>query len=193
MRARDPTRPRRRLPVVVALALLAVGCGYRSLVGPGLDAEGLAREPVRLTVMSLRNDSPEPWLDRIVNDALRREMTTRARFRVVDDPDGAELVLRGRIRPLNIRSQSFSSFVAALEFALTLQLDLEIVRGEGDVVRLDPTMLAASDVYLASADVEVTRTNRLELLRRLSDLLATRVADALELMERPIVDPETGG
>ena len=193
MRAHAPTRPDPRLSVVVALALLAGGCGYRSLVGPGLDAEGLAREPVRLTVMALRNDSPEPWLDRIVNDALRREMTTRAGLRVVDDPGGAELVLRGRIRPVNIRSQSFSSFVAALEFSLTLQLDLEIVRGEGDVVRLDPTMLAATDVYLASADVEVTRTNRLELLRRLSDVLATRVADALELMERPIVDPETGG
>jgi len=162
-------------------------------MGPGLDAEGLAREPVRLSVMTLRNDSPEPWLDRIVNDALRREMTARSSFRVVDDPGGAELVLRGRIRPLDIRSQSFSSFVAALEFALTLQLDLEIVRGEGDVVRLDPAMLTETDVYLASADIEVTRTNRLELLRRLSDLLATRVADALELMERPLLEPESGG
>jgi hypothetical protein len=162
-------------------------------MGPGLDAGGRVREPIRLTVLALRNDSPEPWLDRIVNDALRREMTSRASFRVVDDPGGAELVLKGRIRPLNIRSQSFSSFVAALEFSLTLQLDLEIVRGEGDVVRLDPTMLTETDVYLASADVEVTRTNRLELLRRLSDLLATRVADALELMERPMLQPETGG
>lgn len=162
-------------------------------MGPGVDAAGLAREPIRLTVMALRNDSPEPWLDRIVNDALRREMVTRASFRVVDDPGSGELVLRGRIRPLNIRSQSFSSFVAALEFSLTLQLDIEIVRGEGDVVRLDPTMLTETDVYLASADVEVTRTNRLELLRRLSDLLATRVADTLELMERPMLQPGAGG
>lgn len=193
MRASVPNRLDLRLPVVVALALLAGGCGYHSLMGPELDAQGLAREPVHLAVMALRNDSPEPWLDRIVNDALRREMATRASFRVMDDPAGAELVLRGRIRPLNIRSQSFSSFVAALEYALTLQLDLEVVRGEGDVVRLDPTMLTETDVYLASADVEVTRTNRLELLRRLSDLLATRVADTLELMERPMVEPEAGG
>lgn len=193
MRASIPTLPDLRLPVVVALALLAGGCGYRNVMGPGVDAAGLAREPIRLTVMALRNDSPEPWLDRIVNDALRREMVTRASFRVVDDPGSGELVLRGRIRPLNIRSQSFSSFVAALEFSLTLQLDIEIVRGEGDVVRLDPTMLTETDVYLASADVEVTRTNRLELLRRLSDLLATRVADTLELMERPMLQPGAGG
>jgi hypothetical protein len=60
------------------------------------------------------------------------------------------------------------------------------VRSGGDVVRLDSDAFSESDVYLASSDIEVTRTNRLELLRRLSDLLAARVADSLELMEQPL-------
>jgi hypothetical protein len=104
----------------------------------------------------------------------------------VNDPKHADLVLRGRIRPLEVRSKSFSRFVAALEFELTLRLDLEVVLKSGDIVRLDSRMLSESDVYLASPDVEVTRTNRLEVLRRLSDVLASRVADSIETIERPI-------
>jgi hypothetical protein len=166
------------------LLLLVPGCGYRSLLAaPEASERSDARPTTRLAVMALRNDSPEPWLDRILTDAMRREMTARGRFTLVNDPSEADLVLRGRIRPLDIRSKSFSSFVAALEYALTLTLDLEVVRAGGDVIRLDPSMLSETDAYLASADIEVTRTNRLELLRRLSDQLAVRVADSLELMQ----------
>jgi hypothetical protein len=137
----------------------------------------------------LQNDSPEPWLDRIVTDAMRREMSARGSFDLVDERDKAELMLRGRVRPLEIRSKSFSGFVAALEYELTVVLDLELVLASGQVVRLDPRMLSESDVYLASADIEVTRSNRLETLRRLSDLLSSRVADSIELFQRPLTKP----
>lgn len=172
--------------------LITSACGYRPLHGPGLDAldgaeaSELRRGSKRLAVMAFRNDSPEPWLDRILTDALRREMDARGALRLVNDPASAELVLRGRIQPLIVLSRSFSSFVAAIEYSVTLQLDLEVVRSNGDVIRLDPAMLSETDVYLASADIEVTRKHRLELLRRLSDLLASRIADSIELIERPI-------
>ncbi|MBW1882214.1 MAG: hypothetical protein JRJ58_01705 [Deltaproteobacteria bacterium] len=142
--------------------------------------------------MAIRNDSPEPWLDRILTDALRREMEARGALRLVNDPADADLVLRGRVRPLQIQSKSFSSFVAALEYAVTLELELEVVRASGDIVRLDSGMLSETDIYLASADIEVTRTHKLEALRRLSDILASRVADTIELMERPIEVSEDG-
>lgn len=199
---------------LIMLATLE-GCGYRPLGGvrvpgrPALaeaagnraaaeavaedgrevllsDAPGLANARPRVSVLALRNDSPEPWLDRIVGDALRRELAARGNVRLVNDPDDADLVLRGRIRPLVVVSRSFSSFVAALEYSVTLVLDLDVARSSGVVTRLDPTMLSESDVYLASADIEVTRTHRLEALRRLSDVLATRIADSLDLMEQPI-------
>jgi hypothetical protein len=104
----------------------------------------------------------------------------------VNDPGKADLVLRGRIRPLDTISNSFSSFVAALEFSVTMALDLEVVRSGGLVVRLDPQLLTETELYLASADIEITRTNRLEALRHLSDVLASRVADSIDLMESPI-------
>ena len=193
--------------VLVFLFLVSEGCGYRSLLAVPYDSDaseeiegtlgdgGEGRERTSIAVIALRNDSPEPWLDRILTDAMRREISARAGFDFVNDPNGADLVLRGRIRQLDTRSVAFSRFVAALEYGVTLNLDLELLLAGGDVVRLDPRMLSESDSYLASADIEVTRSNRLEVLRRLSDLLASRVADSIELIESPIPksDAEGGG
>jgi len=148
--------------------------------------------PTRLAVMAIRNDSPEPWLNRVVTDALRREMEARGALVLVNDPQQADLVLRGRVRPLFVQARSFSSFVAALEYSVTIALDLEVVRASGDIVQLDSAMLSETDSYLASADIETTRTHKLEALRRISDLLAGRIADSIELLERPIAGTGEG-
>ena len=76
---------------------------------------------------------------------------------------------------------------------LPFALELEVLRRQGDVIRLPARALSENDVYLASPDVEVTRTNRLEALRHLSDVLATRVADRLEWMSRPAIPPKAPG
>lgn len=192
---------RHRIPgsLLASLAAIFVGtfgaCGYHSTLGPAAGEPGTLGDAsggrASITVVALRSDSPEPWLDRIVTDALRREFGGRARLRLIDDPDEAELEISGRIRPLDISSRSFSSFVAALEYSLTLALDLEVRLANGDVVKLDPTMLSETESYLASPDIEVTRTNRLEALRRISDLIAARVADSIELIDRPMPDSES--
>ena len=193
--------PPTRFPGLTCLLVVSMvaACGYRSTLagsGAGRLADGKASElPSRVTIVALRSDSPEPWLDRIVTDALRREVGGRARIRLTNDVENAELELRGRIRPLETTSRSFSSFVAALEYSLTLELDLDVLLASGDVIKLDPTILSETESYLASPDIEVTRTNRLEALRRLSDQIASRVADTIELIERPILngDASKGG
>lgn len=180
---------------LIVQLLFMSGCGYRNMLSVPTSEEA-GREghrATRVAVLALRNDSPEPWLDRILTDSMRREISARADFDFVNDPSRADLAIRGRIRPLDVDSKSFSRFVAALEYGLTLKLDLEVVRAKGDIVRLDPRMLTESDVYLANADIEITRTNRLEVLRRLSDLLASRVADSLEMIESPIPDADSVG
>lgn len=187
-------RPRRRKLSWLLLGVVlwfsgVLGCGYQSMMGPsgnGLAGTEEGGAPARIVVLALTNDSPEPWLDRIVTDAVRREMSARGGFKLVDERSAADLTLRGRVRPLDIRSKSFSGFVAALEYELTVALDLELVLESGQTIRLDSRILSESDVYLASADIEVTRSNRLETMRRLSDLLSSRVADLIELIQRPI-------
>lgn len=193
--------------LLASILLAGAGCGYHSTLpgarsqtsaatvdgdrsdratGVVAGARKNAARPARLAVMAIRNDSPEPWLDRILLDALRRELGLRAGLDLVNDPEQAEWLLRGRIRPLSTQSNSFSSFVAALEYSVRMELDLELVRAGGLVVRLDSQTLSESELYLASADIEITRTNRLEALRHLSDVLAARVADTIEVMGAPI-------
>lgn len=166
-------------------SLVALGCGYRSPATPAEAGQGAPARSSSVAVVALRNDSPEPWLDRVVTDALRRELGLRAALRLEPDPGRADYVLRGRVLPLDLRSNSFSSFVVALEYQVTLSLELELLREAGDVIRLPPRSLSESDIYLASQDIEVTRTNRLEALRHLSDVLATRVADRIEWISQP--------
>jgi hypothetical protein len=181
----SPRSPRALLALLLLAGfVLAGGCGYRNLLeeSPVGGADGA---PVRVAVRALRSESAEPWLDRIVGDALRRELDLRGRLRLVDDPGEADLVLSGRIRPLSVGSNSFSSFVVALEYRVTLSLELEVLRRGGDVVRLAPQGLSETDIYLASPDVEIARTNRLEALRHLSDVIAVRVADSVEWIAHP--------
>jgi len=192
---------RKTSPLTFAVALLMLpgllaACGYQSMMAIPDSPEGAAGEgaATRIALVALRNDSPEPWLDRIVSDALRREFGLRGRFELIADPEQADYVLRGRILPIGLRSNSFSTFVVAIEYKLTLELQLELLRAKGDVIRLPARGLRESEVYLASQDVEVARSNRLEALRHLSDILATRVADSVEWIthSEAVPSPATG-
>ena len=60
-----------------------------------------------------------------------------------------------------------------------MQLGIAVKRRDGSEVPIDPNALNEAERYLASSDIEVTRTNRQEALRRLSSVLAGRVHDAL--------------
>lgn len=188
------------LSLIATLCVLLplVGCGYRNLMAApssqgGEPGGAQGAEAVSIAVLALHNGSQEPGLDRVVLDALTRELSLRGTFQLERDPRRADFVLRGRVKPLGLRGNSFSAFLVAIEYQVTLALELELLRAEGDVIRLADAELSESDIYLASQDVEITRTNRLEALRHVSDLLATRVADRVEWITEPRrqgTDPE---
>jgi len=158
----------------VALALSIGACGYSFVrYGGGL---GDVR---RVAIRGLVNDSYEPGVEAIVSDALTREFRQRGALRLVDDPKAADLVIGGSVKRVEVRPESFDSVLFALEYEVHLELGIVIERRDGSPVVIDPNVLAESELYLASADIEVTRTNRQEALRRLAGLLAGRIHDAL--------------
>jgi hypothetical protein len=157
---------------VLAAALLVSGCGYR-MVGA---ASGLGSVE-SVAVRTLRNDSFQPDVEYLVGDALRREILRRGGADLSDDPDAADLVVSGRVRPLQTSPRSFSSVVLALEYEVTMTLDLTVRRRDGSEVPLETAAFRESERYLSSADVEAERKNRLEALRRVSRVLATRLFD----------------
>jgi outer membrane lipopolysaccharide assembly protein LptE/RlpB len=132
-----------------------------------------------VAIPALRNDSWEPGAEYIVGDALRREFLRRQGVHLVDDHASADLVLTGSVRQIATRATSVDSIVLALEYELTLELELEARRRDGVLVPLDVSALRDTERYLVSADSEAARKNRLEALRLLSSVLAGRVYLAL--------------
>jgi hypothetical protein len=164
------------LLVLVALGCLSLlGCGYSFV---RYDSGGDSQPS--LSLRTLENDSTEPGVELLMTEALRREFLRRGALRLVSDPEDADLVIRGRVLPLLTRSRSFSDVVLALEYDVTCSLELWVGRRDGSTLELDPNALRTSEIYLASADVESSRKNREEALRRLSSVLAGRVHDALD-------------
>jgi hypothetical protein len=159
----------------LAVFLLAPGCGYhfvRYEGGPG-GVQAVA-------IHTLRNDSYEPGVEFVVSDALRREFLRRGAVDVTEDLSRADLVLSGAVDRVSIEGRSFDSVVLATEFQVTLGLDLEAVRQDGTTLAIDPRSLRETERYLASADIEATRKNRSEAIRRLANLLAGRFHDAVD-------------
>ena len=159
------------LPVLLVASL---GCGY-TLVGYGAGFDDIRT----VSILTPENDSFVPGVEYVVADALRREFLRRGAVRVVDDPDTADLVLGGSVRDVRTAGRSFSSVSFALEYEVVLTLELEAVRPDGALLPLGQRSLREGELYLASADVEATRKNRDEAIRRLAGVLAQRVHESL--------------
>ena len=163
------------LLLALAAALVLHGCGYKLVrYGGGGDAEKT------VAVVTLENGSQEPGVELLVSEALREEVVRRGAVGLVERPSDADYVLRGRVRPLFIQSSTISSIVLALEYTVTMVIDLAIVPAEGEPIRIDPRSLQGTEIYLASDDFQLARKNREEALRRLSAEIAARVHDVLD-------------
>jgi hypothetical protein len=174
---RHPSR--RPLSLALLALLCAPACGYHAVryagALPGVE---------RVAINGIENKSFEPGVDQMVTDALYREFLRRGALRLVDDPAAADLVIDGSVAGVEIAGRSFSSISFSLEFEVRMILDVTVTRPDGTVMEIDPRALSESELYLASADIEVARTNREEALRRVASTLAGRIHDALyERME----------
>lgn len=139
----------------------------------------------RLYVRTLENDTSEPRVEQLFTESLRREVLRRGGLRLVSEAGAADFRVSGRVAEVRTSGRSFSSTVLAIEYTLSMVLDLDIRRSDGERVKLDGRSLQNSEVYLTSPDVEAGRKNRLESLRRVCDVLAVRVVDALDEVAFP--------
>jgi hypothetical protein len=171
-------RAKLRIPfwqgVLVIALWVGSGCGYQ-WVDYGKPPPGVGS----VQLQTFKNHSYEPGVEFVVADALRREFLRRGAVRLVDDSTTADLVVSGQVEPVLTRTRSFSSVVLALEWEVTLKLWVRIARPDGSLVLMDQAAMQDTERYLASADVEATRKNRDEAMRKMAGVLAVRVHDLL--------------
>jgi len=166
-----------RLPGILALLVLSLPSCF---AGYGwVHYEGALGDIQTIAIEGLRNESLEPGVDSIVSDAIATEFRRRGSLRVVEDKSLADLVIDGRVKSVQINARSFSSIQFSLEYAVTVSLDVAVRRRDGTEVKLGERSLQETELYFASADVEIVRKNREEAVRRVAVVLAGRIHDAL--------------
>ena len=169
---------RRLLQALLVLVVLSVSstlaCGYHLLRAS--DAQRLT-----VSVQTLENDSVEPGVEVTVTRALRQVFLRQPAPRLVSQESPADLVIRGRVLPIKTRVESFDTVSMAIEYRVEMTLVLEVRDAAGRSVPIERKALQQTELYLASADVEAARKNREEALRRIAEVLAGRIRDAIGL------------
>jgi len=161
------------LASILAVAAALAGCGYSRVAYPKSREQSLS-----VAVQVFENRSFDPGYENVVADALKEEFARRGALRLTRSPETADVVLRGVVQNVGTGRRSFSSVVLTLEYSVNVALEIELQR-PGTEIGIDRRVLREDDTYLASADIEVTRRNRQEALRRIASLLATRIHDVV--------------
>jgi len=154
---------------LVAGAAWLAACGYR-FQGP-VELPGNARS---LYVEAFQNRTNQDGLDVLVVNAIVFEFTKRSDTIVAADPAAADLLMRGVIRSLDSQTISSRGKDAAGERRVTLRLDVQLVRADGQVV-WEAKGLSDNDAYPVTDD----KFENEQRERRTAALAATRIAERI--------------
>ncbi len=152
---------------------LSVSCGYRL---SGLPRPGEA--PKTIAVSTFENSSFEPGIELMLGSAVRRQFSRPGVVEEVNQSVSPEYLLSGRVLGVRTASRTLTQKIQAIEFTVTVTIVPVLTRdSDGKTFKFDRLARSASEVYLASFDLEVSRKNREEALRQITAVLASRIYD----------------
>ncbi len=155
--------------LIIAAAGVVIACGYR-FQGPA-QLPGNARN---LYVETFQNRTNQDGLEVLVANAVVFEFTKRSEAIIAADPATADLRMRGVIRSLDSQTISSRRKDAAGERRVTLNLDVQLVRADGQVV-WEAKGLSDNDAYPVTDD----KFENDQRERRTAVLVATRIAERI--------------
>ncbi|MCB1009669.1 MAG: LptE family protein [Acidobacteria bacterium] len=128
-------RPARRLFVLCAIAIAALGCGY-TLVGRASNIPETIR---KVHLAPLENATSRAQVDQILTRALADELVTRRRFELTSTATDADAELRGTVVAFAVNPVSFDADGRATEYEIVVnarmsfrQLDPEAILWQND-------------------------------------------------------------
>jgi len=105
----------------LGIAMFASACGY-ALAGRGNSLPEYIRT---IGVPQFTNESTWPDLDLKLTEAVRVELASRGRFRVVPESSGVDGVLSGTIRPVRVDAATFTENRQASRYIITIIAAIE--------------------------------------------------------------------
>jgi len=144
---------------VAGLLLLTIaGCGYQ-LAGEHV---GLPEDVHSLSIGKLTNRSHDYGIEKTLQFALEREVHERGQFRLVQTPDHGDAVLSGTIRDVFVRPVAFDANDQAVEYEITLTVDLTLQRESDGQILWTVKNLREFDEFATTPTVVVTRSSQFQ-------------------------------
>jgi outer membrane lipopolysaccharide assembly protein LptE/RlpB len=164
----------------IGAVVSAVSCGY-ALAGRGNTLPPHIRI---IAVPQFVNETPEPELDTRLTDAVRRELQSRGRFTITQEPAGAHAVLNVTIKDHTVRGIAFTAGQVS-RYQITVVADVQFRdQTKNEVLDGSNPALSVSEEYdlgggTAPADLAALFRQDRNAIERLSQTFANRVVAAI--------------
>jgi outer membrane lipopolysaccharide assembly protein LptE/RlpB len=131
--------------LLIAAALLPVGCGY-GLIGR---TSNLPEDIDSIFVETLENRTTRQQINLFLTQAIVDEFVTRRRYDVVASAATADAILSGALTAYIVRPVEFGPDGRATRYEFTIRADMELTRQGGEEV------LWSQDQYVYRGDFEL--------------------------------------
>jgi outer membrane lipopolysaccharide assembly protein LptE/RlpB len=165
------------LAVLVA-PLAAAGCGYH-VAG---HASQLPSEWKDIAVPAFKNDTTRYRIEQRFTQAVIREFITRTKYRVVQDPQSADAVLRGEVLSIETSPVLFEATTGQVTTMLvTVHTKVELIDNKTEKPVYKNDDMVFRDEYQISTDLNSFFEEQDPALERMSrDLASHLVSNVLE-------------
>ncbi len=145
------------------------GCGYH-FVGKGK----LPGEIGSIAIAPFKNQTDEPHLGKIMEEAFRAELISRRGIKVVEE-GSAEAILKGKITSLRFASLAYDAEGRAREYRVSVFLDFQLVRKKDQKVLWEVRRLTERKEFQVRGDIALDEGRKEEALREIARDLAREV------------------
>jgi outer membrane lipopolysaccharide assembly protein LptE/RlpB len=172
--AKNPSR----LSALLALVLLAAGCGYH-VAGR---ASNLPPDWKTIAVPAFKNDTTQYRIEQRFTAAVTREFLSRTKYRVVQDAQSADAVLQGEVLSIETSPVLFNATTGEVTTMLvTVHAKVQLTDNKTQKAVYQNDDMLFRDEYQISPDVKSFFQEEDPALERMSHDFASRlVANVVE-------------
>jgi len=134
------------IPLIFAGMMWQSGCGYQFVA----DSSLLPKDARTLYVETFVNRSRDVGLEQELASAMRGEFYRRGPLKVVDQPNLADVIVSGVIRPFENTVASVNQYDEVLQYSTVMIVDLTVRQREPNVILWRGDAIRIREFYAGS-------------------------------------------